>query len=80
MFLSKSKTDRDWASWLKDGVEKRLLPCAGGCGERAVLAKPTGRRTGAWCRGCWSEVSYGSIPPLDKPKGIKPHTRKRPRL
>lgn len=80
MFPYKSKTDRDWAEWLKAQVEKRLLPCVGGCGERAVLAKAYGKRTGAYCRGCWSEVNFGTVPPLDKPKGIKPKTRKRPRL
>lgn len=79
MYLS-NKTDRDWSVWLKEQVEKKLLPCVGGCGERAVLAKTRGKHTGAYCRGCWSEVNFGTIPPLDKPKGIKPKTRNRPRL
>lgn len=80
MFLSRSNAEREWARWLKESVERRLLPCSGGCGERAVVAKAYGKRTGAWCRGCFSEVAYGTIPPLDKPKGVKSKVRKRPRL
>jgi hypothetical protein len=69
--------ERDWTAWVKEAVVKRELPCMGGCGDPATLVKYTGKRTGAFCRGCWGEIYWDRIPKLDRPKGLKRARRRR---
>lgn len=69
-----------WNKWLRESVKAGRLKCFGGCGDVATVAKATGKHTGAWCRGCYNELTYGTIPPLDKPKGLRSPVRSRKRL
>jgi hypothetical protein len=68
---TRRKWELDRAEWIKEKVRKRELPCMAGCGDPATLVKYTGKRTGAFCGGCWGELYYGRIPKLDRPKGLK---------
>ena len=61
----------DWRHFLKKEVEAGRETCHADCGEKAMVLRLYGRRVGAWCRGCFNELTQGKIPPLDPPKGIK---------
>lgn len=71
------KAEREWIAWVKDEVANRRLPCMAGCGDKATKIKFLGKRTGAFCGGCYGEIFYGRIPALDKPKGLKRARRRR---
>ena len=65
------KDERDWIAWVKEEVAQRRLLCMGGCGEKATKIKFLGKRTGAFCGGCYGELYHGNIPRLDPPPGSK---------
>lgn len=68
------KTDRhsrDWVVWIKEEVAHRRLPCMAGCGDPATKIKFQGKRTGAFCGGCYGEIFHGNVPKLDPPKGSR---------
>lgn len=67
----------DWKTELSEAVAKRKELCHGGCEDRATVLRLYGRHVGAWCRGCWNEISRGVIPGLDRPKGLKRRTMRR---
>ena len=68
MFTSPGN-DREWVIWVKREVAERRLLCMGGCGDAATKVKISGKRTGAFCGGCYRELFHGVIPKLDPPKG-----------
>ena len=61
----------DWRDILKKEVEAGRELCHADCGEPAKVLRLYGKKIGAWCRGCASEIFHGSIPRLDPPRGIK---------
>ncbi|MGD9725621.1 MAG: hypothetical protein AB7L09_03385 [Nitrospira sp.] len=65
------KSEREWVEWLKARVASREQICMAGCGDPATKIKFLGKRTGAFCGGCYSELYHGKVPPLDRPKGLK---------
>ena len=71
------KAEREWIAWIKDQVARRELPCMAGCRDKATKIKFIGKRTGAFCGACYSELYYGTIPKLDRPKGLKRVKRRR---
>jgi hypothetical protein len=72
MFRSK-KDPQGWLALLKTEFDEGREECHAGCGEQAKELRLFGKRVGAWCKGCWKELAEGHIPPLDKPKGARPH-------
>lgn len=74
------KTDQhtlEWVRWIKKEVSERRLPCMAGCGDKASKIKLQGKRTGAFCGGCYGEIFNGRIPRLDPPKGSRRRGMKR---
>jgi hypothetical protein len=69
--------EREWIAWIKDQVARRELPCMAGCRDKATRIKFLGKRTGAFCGSCYSEIFHGTIPKLDRPKGLKRARRRR---
>lgn len=65
------KHDREWVAWIKEEVAQGRLPCMAGCGTKATKIKLQGKRTGAFCSGCYGEIYYGNVPKLDPPPGCK---------
>jgi hypothetical protein len=58
----------DWKQRLVAAFETGREDCHGGCGDRATELRLTGKRIGAFCRECWTEIAYGRIPPLWRPR------------
>lgn len=69
--------EREWIAWIKDQVARRELPCMAGCRDKATKIKFLGKRTGAFCGGCYGEIFYGNVPKLDPPKGSRRRGLKR---
>lgn len=69
--------DRKWVTWIKEEVAQRRLPCMAGCGDPAVKIKFQGKRSGAFCGGCYSEIFRGTIPKLDMPPRLRKGQRRR---
>ena len=69
--FSAPQRDRDWASWIKEEVAGKRLPCMAGCGDQATKVKYSGKRTGAFCGGCYGELFHGNVPRLDPPPGSR---------
>lgn len=73
--------DKPWQSHRKAGEDKRRWPCClectpsctAGCGDEARIVKLSGKLVGAFCRGCYGELSEGRIP------GCQPNMPRRPR-
>ena len=74
--FKESSSDREWIAWIKNEVAARRLPCMAGCGDPAIKLKYLGKRTGAFCTGCYGELFHGRIPGLDRPKGVKRSRRR----
>ncbi len=69
--MYRSLDKNDWRALLKQRVKDREEECHVGCGDPATVLRLTGKRTGAWCSGCFRELTEGYVPKLDPPKGCK---------
>lgn len=69
---------KDWRELLVEAFETGGEPCHGGCGDPSRVLRLKGKKIGAFCRGCWSEIGYGRIPKLDLPAGAKRRGSSRP--
>jgi hypothetical protein len=67
----------DWKDVLKESFAAGEERCHAGCEDRATILRLWGKHVGAWCRACLNEITRGTIPSLDKPKGLKRKTGRR---
>lgn len=67
--------DHDWLSAWKTAIAEGTALCRA-CGDPARRMKPSGLNPGCYCRTCFKEIQYGSMPDVMNPRSWKAIRRK----